>query len=313
MRVSVVSSAFNEELCIAELGRRLILVAEALPTFEFEFILVDNGSADRTWQEICLLGSSDCRFRGLRLSRNFGFDGGLTAGLDAASGDCCVLMASDLQDEPEKIPQMLNLWMSGSDQVVIRVSSRASSSPIRRFASAIFYYFANSATNGMLPRNVSDFRLVDRKVYEVVRQMPERTRFMRGLWAWVGFETSYIEAPRPERFAGGSKASFRVVAKLARHGIFSFSDTPLRAISALGLIGAVVSVISVVIFVVLRFALGTPFPGFLTLLVITLFVFSALSLMIGIVAEYVALLMNEVKQRPNFIVAEDRRFEIRDS
>jgi len=234
-------------------------------------------------------------------------DGALSAGICSAEGDCCVMMAADLQDEPELIPQMIEKWEAGFENVAVKVSSRRTSSLVRRLNSAAFYWIANRLTNGLIPRNNSDFRLVDRKVYEVVRDMTERNQFMRGMFAWVGFRTTEVEAERPERFAGESKASFRVVLRLARRGILSFSDTPLRLISTFGLFSSLVAVVAIPVFITLRILIGTPFQGFLTLVVILLGVFSALSLMIGIVAEYVALLLTETKRRPNYIVSDKRQ------
>jgi len=234
-------------------------------------------------------------------------DGALSAGLHFAKGDCCVMMAADLQDEPELMPQMIEKWEAGFESVAVKVTARRKSSLIRRLNSAAFYWIANRLTNGLIPRNISDFRLVDRKVYEVVRDMTERNQFMRGIFAWVGFRTAEIKADRPERFAGESKASFRVVLRLARRGILSFSDTPLRLISLFGIFSSLVAGTSIPIFIVLRILIGAPFQGFLTLVVILLVVFSALSLMIGIVAEYVALLLTETKRRPNFIVSDTRQ------
>lgn len=305
--ISVVIPVYNEEECLSELLSRLRSVANDVERHRFEFVLIENGSSDNSWELIRGACDTDSRFKGIKLSRNFGMDGALSAGLHFTNGDCCVMMAADLQDEPELIPQMIEKWEAGFESVAVKVTARRKSSLIRRLNSAAFYWIANRLTNGLIPRNISDFRLVDRKVYEVVRDMTERNQFMRGIFAWVGFKTTEIRAERPERFAGESKASFRVVLRLARRGILSFSDTPLRLISIFGIFSSLIAGISIPIFIALRIVIGAPFQGFLTLVVILLVVFSALSLMIGIVAEYVALLLTETKRRPNFIVSDTRQ------
>ena len=184
------------------------------------------------------------------------------------------------------------------------VEKRADSGILRRLNSKLFYFIADRLTAGLIPRDVSDYRLVDRKVYEAVRNMREQNRFIRGMFAWVGFRTYGISHPRPARFGGNSKANLGTVFRLAKHGILSFSDVPLRMITWFGIVCSGLAISTMVVFAVLKFTIGTPFAGFATIITIALFFFGLLSFMIGILAEYVSMIHSEVKNRPNFVVAE---------
>ncbi len=302
--ISIVVPAFNEEECIEELARRLTEVMDGLFNYEFEALIVENGSTDKTWSLLQNIAASDNRFKPIRLSRNFGMDGGVTAGLELATGDACVIMTADLQDPPELIAEFVEKWEAGYENIFMIVEKRSTSNILRRVNSKLFYFIADRLTGGLIPKDVSDFRLVDRKVYETVRTMHERNRFVRGLFAWVGFRSIGIKHQRPARFSGESKARLSTVLRLAKHGILSFSDIPLRFITWFGLICSGLALGTMVIFAILKFVIGTPFAGFATLVTIVLFFFGLLSFMIGILAEYVAMIHSEVKNRPNFIIAE---------
>lgn len=302
--ISIVTPAFNEEDCVEELSRRLSAMMNQLVAYDFEVFIVENGSTDKTWPMLVKVATRDQRFKPVRLSRNFGMDGGVTAGLELAKGDACVIMTADLQDPPELIPEFIKKWEEGYENIYMVVEKREASGLLRRINSRLFYLIANRLTGGLIPQGVSDFRLVDRKVYEAVRSMQERNRFVRGLFAWVGFKSFGIVHSRPPRFAGGSKAGLRTVLRLAKHGILSFSDIPLRFITWFGIVCSVLALATMAIFAILRFVVGTPFAGFATIITIVLFFFGLLSFMIGILAEYVAMIHSEVKNRPNFIIAE---------
>lgn len=302
--ISIVVPAFNEEDCIEELARRLTGVMNNLREYQFEVLIVENGSTDRTWSVLQTIAVTDKRFKPIRLSRNFGMDGGVTAGLELATGDACVIMTADLQDPPELISEFVKKWEDGYENIFMVVQKRSTSNILRRFNSKLFYFIADRLTGGLIPKDVSDFRLVDRKVYEAVRVMEERNRFVRGLFAWVGFKSIGIKHPRPPRFGGESKAGLSTVLRLAKHGILSFSDVPLRFITWFGLGCSGLALGTMVVFTILKFVIGTPFAGFATIVTIVLFFFGLLSFMIGILAEYVAMIHSEVKNRPNFIIAE---------
>lgn len=302
--VSVIVPAFNEEDCIEELARRLALVFDAEDKYEWKAVVVENGSTDRTWELLREIHQRDPRFTVLRLARNFRMDGGITAGLDYVDSDACVLMTADLQDPPELIPEFLRLWEEGYQNVYGVVTERQGTGPIRTFNSKAFYWLAGKLTDGRIPKNASDFRLLDRRAYEAVRSMQERNRFVRGLVAWVGFASVGVPMERPPRFAGESKAySFKVI-ELAFKGIFAHSYVPLRVITILGAAISFLSLVALVVFAVSWFVIGVPFGGFGTIVSLVLLLFGVLSFMIGIVSEYVGLIYEEVKGRPNYVVAQ---------
>jgi dolichol-phosphate mannosyltransferase len=211
-------------------------------------------------------------------------------------------MTADLQDPPEKIPSLIRKWEEGYENVYGIITERQGTGPIRTFNSKAFYWLAGKLTDNRIPKNASDFRLLDRKVYQAVSDMDERNRFVRGLVAWVGFSSIGVEIARPPRFAGESKAySFQVI-DLAFKGIFAHSYKPLRVIT---ITGFSVSLFSVFTFfaLALRWVLvGVPFGGFGTIVTIILFSFGLLTFMLGIIAEYLGLIYEEVKKRPNYVV-----------
>jgi len=300
--ISIVIPAYNESDCVDELARRLQGVMEAEPTYDFEVIVVENGSTDDTWDKLNKIHESDDRFKILQLARNFRMDGGLTAGLAHATGDAAVVMTADLQDPPELIGDFLRKWEEGYENIYMIVSKRGGTGPMRTFNSKAFYWLAGKLTDGAIPRNASDFRLVDRAVYETINQMQERNRFVRGLFAWAGYRSIGIEHQRPPRFGGESKAHSMKVVDLAFKGIFAHSYVPLRLITVTGIAVSLISIIVLVVFSVRFVTSGVPFAGYGTLFGFVLLLFGILFMMIGVVSEYVGLIYEEVKQRPNFIV-----------
>jgi polyisoprenyl-phosphate glycosyltransferase len=300
--ISVVIPAYNESECVDELARRLQGVMAAEPGYDFEVIVVENGSVDDTWQKLTAIHDADPRFKILQLARNFRMDGGLTAGLSFATGDAAVLMTADLQDPPEMISEFLRRWEEGYENIYMVVSERRGTGPIRTFNSKAFYWLAAKLTDGAIPRNASDFRLVDRGVYETINQMQERNRFVRGLFAWAGYRSLGIPAERPPRFGGSSKAYSLKVLDLAFKGIFAHSYVPLRLITVTGLAVSALSVLLLVVYSIRFLTQGVPFDGFGTLIGFMLLLFGILFMMIGVLSEYVGLIYEEVKQRPNFIV-----------
>lgn len=302
--VDIVIPAYNEEECIDELCRRLALVFDGNPAYSWRAIIVENGSSDLTWLKARRVAELDSRFAVVRLSRNFHMDGGLTAGLELATADALVFMTADLQDPPEVIPLFVAKWEEGFQNVYGEVVKREGTGPIRRFNSWAFYKLATAMTSGRLPRNASDFRLMDRRLYEVVRQMSEANRFMRGLVAWAGFESASIPVPRPPRFAGESKAYSLPVIGLAFRALFAHSYLPLRVITFVGFIVAFLASITFVALAIAWVTTGVPFAGFGTVVSLILFLFGTTALMLGIIAEYISLIYEEVKHRPNFVIAE---------
>ena len=307
--ISIVIPAYNESDCIPELTSRLAKVMDQNSQYSWEVIIIENGSLDDSWQQLVKVSKSDDRFKLVRLSRNFRMDGGLTAGLDFVTTDACILMTADLQDPPEFIPRLLEKWEEGYENVYGVILKRKGTKLVRRFNSKLFYKVAGSLTNGGIPENASDFRLVDRKVYEVVRIMTERNRFVRGLFAWVGFKSIGIPMVREPRFAGESNAhSFKVI-ELAFKGIFAHSYKPLRFISIFGVLLFGISFLSLIGLTFTWFTVGVPFAGFGSIIALILCGFGFQALLLGIVSEYLAMIYEEAKSRPNFIVSETIGFK----
>jgi len=302
--ISVVISAYNEELGVHELARQLKAAFERTPAYEFEVILVENGSTDRTLEKMLEVHREDPRFKILRLSRNFKMDGGVTAGLSYARGDAAVIMTANLQDTPDTIPRFIEKWEQGYENVFGIVKSRPGKGFMRRINSRIFYYLLGKLTGNLIPRNVSDFRLIDKKVYRTINSMDERNRFLRGMFAWVGFKSIGVEFERGKRYAGQSHAHFFGILGMAIRAIFSFSYIPIRFIAGLGFLFAAVSMVYLLYSMVTFFVKGVPFPGFGTLVSLFLFMFGLVFLMMGVIGQYVAQIYEEVKSRPNFIVTD---------
>ncbi len=302
--ISVIVPAYNESACVDELARRLGDVFDELSAYRWEAIIVENGSIDDTYERLVAIRERDPRFKIVQLARNFRMDGGITAGLQFASGDAAVIMTADLQDPPELIAQFVAKWEEGYENIYGIVTERQGTGPIRTFNSKAFYWLAGKLTSDAIPRNASDFRLVDRRVYETVRGMEERNRFIRGLFAWSGFRSVGIEHKREPRFGGVSNAHSLKVIDLALKGIFAHSYVPLKLIS---LFGAALSLLSFIVLLALTirfFFFGVPFAGFGTIVGLILLLFGFLFTMLGIVSEYIGLIYEEVKQRPNYVVRE---------
>ena len=302
-KIALVIPAYNESECVDELAKRLAAVFDSEPAYDFEAIIVENGSADDTMDKLLVINKVDPRFKILQLSRNFGgMDGGLTAGLNVIDADAVVLMAADLQDPPEFIPEMIRKWEQGYENVYGMVTERRGTGPIRRVNSWVFYWLAGRLTDHRITKNASDFRLVDRKVYEAVRSMEERNRFVRGLFSWVGFKSIGLPMIRAPRFAGESKAYSFGVINLAFKGIFAHSYMPLRLITVTGFFLSFIASISVFLLAARFLFSGVPFPGFGSLICVMLIGFGVITMFLGVIGEYLGLIYEEVKQRPNFVI-----------
>ena len=302
--ISIIIPAYNEEECVDELAARLKTLFVTESQYDFEAIIVENGSIDSTWEKLQKIAAADSRFKILKLSRNFRMDGGLTAGLDYIKGDACVLMTADLQDPPELISEFLRKWESGWENIYGEVTKRGGTGPIRTFNSKMFYFVADKLTDGRIPKNASDFRLVDKKVYLAIKSMTERNRFVRGLFAWAGFKSIGVPMERPPRFGGVSNAHSLKVIDLAFKGIFAHSYKPLRLITVFGIVLSAISFLTIIPLAIIWITSGVPFAGFGTIVSLFLFVLGILSLMIGILSEYIGLIYEEVKARPNYVVSE---------
>jgi len=301
-KIDLVIPAYNEEACVNELAIRLKKVFSSETDYDFSVILVENGSLDSTWEKCKIIAENDSRFKVLKLARNFRMDGGLTAGLNYATGDACIFMTADLQDPPEVISDFLRMWEEGFQNIYGLITSRKTSKFIRRINSRLFYFIANKFAKDYIISGVSDFRLMDKKAYEALRSMPENNRFMRAMSAWVGFKSYGIKIDRPARFGGKSNADTFKVIDLAIKGILAFSNIPLRLGTIFGTMIFISSWIALPFFTFFWIIKGVPFAGFGTIISIFLVLFSTLTVIVSLIGEYIGLIYEEVKMRPKFIV-----------
>ena len=305
--LEIITSAYNEEDCLPELFRRLISVASKETDYEFNFIVIDNGSSDRTWGLIQEIQKHDPRFKGMKMSRNFALDAAFTCGLDHATADAVVIMTSDLQDPPEAIHQLLREYEQGFDQVLARITNRGTVPLLRRKLSSAFYRIANFMTGGMLPESVSYFRLLSKRCYQSISMLRENHRFLRGLGSWVGYRTATIEIERPPRFAGESKWLGVSLIRVILHGfqsIFAYSTLPLAWISIFGVLTSILSALALLGLIVVWLAFGVPFAGFGSIVAAILLGFSITILVLGVISQYIGLIYEEVKRRPLYLVEE---------
>ncbi len=305
--LDIITSAYNEEDCLPELFKRFDVVSRIESNYQFRFIVIDNGSQDNTWSLIREKSRSDSRYKGIKMSRNFALDAAFTCGLDKADSDLAVIMTSDLQDPPEAIPLLLRQYENGYDQVLVKITSRGTVPFIRRKLSTSFYKIANFMTGGLLPESVSDFRLVSRSCYEAIRTLRESHRFIRGLGSWVGFKTTQIEIERPPRFAGEStwlRTSLIRVVVQGFQSIFAYSTLPLAWVSIFGVLASMVSVIALLGLTALWILSGVPFAGFGSIVATIVLCFSITILVLGVIAQYIGLIYEEVKQRPLYLIEE---------
>lgn len=310
--ISVVVPFYNEEGNVQKLYLELIKVFDSeRDKYNFEIIAVEHGSKDSTFEKLVSLHKKDKRVKILRLSKNFGnADAGICAGLAFASGEAAVIIMADLQEPPSLIPRFLRKWEIGYETVYGIVKKRPSDvSPTRRILSVLFYKILNLVTGNIFPENVSDFRLIDKKVYSVINQMRENNKYLRGLISWTGFKQTGIEFERAPRFVGKSKADFLTVLKVALNGIFSFSYVPLRIATILGLVVSFVSFLLIIVQIILVTIYGRIAPGQSTIVAAIGFFFGILFLMLGIIGEYLSRIYDEVKDRPSFIVKDKFGFD----
>ena len=301
--ISIAIPAYNEEANLHELVDRLSAVFESLPEYEFEVVICENGSTDGSERFLRQVASQDSRFTIVQLIRNFHMEGGMIAALAHVSGDACIIMSADLQDPPELIPELIRRWEAGADNVYTVISRRHGEGIFRRLAANVFYFLLARVSDHEVPRNASDFRLVSRRAYEAFNSLPERVKVVRSTWAWLGFPSASVSYEREPRRAGKSSFKPFVTAPFAFRALLAGSFRILRAFSLLGFLlfaASISAAIGVVAYVLVR---GVPFPGFGTITVLVLLLFSLLFLFLGVIAEYLSVVYEEVRQRPSFIVA----------
>jgi glycosyltransferase involved in cell wall biosynthesis len=309
MLLSIIVPCFNEEAVLAETHRRLTSVLDDLKPITYEVIYVDDGSRDRTAEMLREFQSSDARVRVLLLSRNFGHQMAVTAGLADAGGDAVVVIDADLQDPPEIIPEMIARWSDGYDVVYGLRTDRSGETTFKLWTAKIFYYLLNYVSRVHIPPDVGDFRLMDRRIVAALLAMPERDRFLRGMISWIGYKQVAVLYEREPRFAGSSKYPLFKMLRFAVDGVLSFSFAPLRVATWMGFIAMLMAFAGIVYAVLLRLYTTDWVRGWASIFVAVLFMGGVQLVTIGIIGEYIGRIYEEVKQRPLYFVQERLGFK----
>lgn len=311
--VSIIIPVYNEEGNLSVLYQRLKNVLGPLTIEDYEIILIDDGSSDRTWSTIQSLSEKDMKIKGIKLSRNFGHQNALIAGLDFARGDALISMDGDLQHPPELIPQFIAKWQEGFDIVCAQRERTEKISWIKNLFSKFFLFVFNKISLVQLKEGVADFRLISREVAEVLKTMKERCRFLRGLVSWVGFRSAYIVYTAPKRFSGEAKYSMRKSLLLALTGVLSFSPKPLYWAGFLGLVITFLSFIYIFYAIYLKFFTHFSLSGWASILISVLFLGGVQLITIGILGSYLAMVFEEVKGRPLYVVQKMTNENLKDA
>jgi polyisoprenyl-phosphate glycosyltransferase len=298
--ISVVVPAYNEASGLDIFHLRLLHALAGLESWEV--VYVNDGSTDDTLAVMEAAHRVDDRVAVLSLSRNFGKETAITAGLDHASGDAVVVIDADLQDPPELIPELVANWREGFDMVYAKRRSRAGETWLKRSTARIFYRLMQRMGDLKLPEDTGDFRLMSRRVVDAVRQLREQHRFMKGLFAWVGYPSTYVLYDREARSSGISKWSYWKLWNLALEGITSFTVMPLKLATYLGLMVALMSAVYAAQVVVKTLIIGNPVAGYPSLMTVVLFLGGVQLMFLGVIGEYLGRVFNETKQRPLYLV-----------
>ncbi|MBL8770515.1 MAG: glycosyltransferase family 2 protein [Phenylobacterium sp.] len=276
---------------------------------QLEIVCVDDGSRDDTWARLQARAARDPRLRLIGLSRNFGKEAALTAGLEMCRGDMVAPLDADLQDPPELIAEFISLWEQGYDVVYGVRADRSSDTRAKRWSAGAFYQLFNVVADQAIPASTGDFRLMDRAVVEALKRLPERNRFMKGLFAWVGFRQVGVPYTRPLRAAGSSSWPYRRLFRFALDGMTSFSTAPLRVWTLVGVGSAVVALLAALAIVIRVLVVGRDVPGYASLMVVILFAFALQMIALGVLGEYIGRMYQEVKGRPIYLVRDRVGFD----
>lgn len=299
--LSVVIPAYNEEQSIS-------LVEEAIRRelseagIRYEIVFVDDGSRDRTWEQICTTGKTKPNVRGVHFSRNFGKEAAILAGLEQAIGDCCVVIDSDLQHPPETIVEMYQLWQEGFEVIEAQKTARGKETAVHGLAAKCFYALISKAA-GFDMANASDFKLLDRKAVDALLRIHEHNSFFRALSCWIGYRTATVQFEVRDRVAGESKWSTRSLVKYALNNIASFSAAPMQLVTILGVLLLIVSVVLSAVALVQKLS-GVALGGFTTLILLLSFSSSIIMISLGIIGYYIAKIYEEVKGRPRYLISD---------
>jgi dolichol-phosphate mannosyltransferase len=303
--LSVVAPMYNEEATAEAFHRRVCAALEGLP---FELVIVDDGSSDGTGRILERLADQDPRVRVVYLSRNFGHQTAITAGLDHAKGDAVVMIDADLQDPPEAIPRLLDQWRNGADVVYAVRERRAGETRFKLATARSFYRLISRLSNIDLQQDAGDFRLMDRRALDALLSMRERSRYLRGMTVWVGFTHAAVPYEREARAGGETKYTLARMLRFSLDAISSFSHLPLQAATVLGFVFSIVAFLAIPVVVALKLA-GAYLPGFTTITVVVLLLGGIQLIAVGIIGEYVGRIYDEVKRRPLYVVRGRRNVE----
>ncbi|MFL5955245.1 MAG: glycosyltransferase family 2 protein [Gaiellaceae bacterium] len=306
--LSVVVPVHDEQETLEELVRRLVDVLDDLQGVNGEVILVDDGSRDMSYPLMTQIARREPRVKVVQLSRNFGHQIAITAGVELARGDAVIVMDSDLQHPPELIPEFVRRWEEGFD-IVYGVMQQRSEDWFKRVTARAFYALLRKLTKVEMPAAAGDFRLIDRVAVDAFVSMRERDRYVRGMFAWLGFQQTGIDYVPPARYAGTSKYTVRRMARLAFDGIFSFSIYPLRVVLALGLVVSLISFVFGVVSGISKYVGIYTVPGWTTIVVVVTFIGGIQLVVLGGIGEYIGRIYEEVKRRPLYVIRRTHGFE----
>ena len=309
--VSVVIPMYYEEEVAKECYEKVSNVLKNLEEkYDYEIIFVNDGSKDKTLEILENIAKDDKKAKIISFSRNFGHQAAVTAGLKEVSGDAIVIIDADLQDPPELIPQMLELWEQGNEVIYGKRKTRKGESAFKLLTAKMFYKTLNALSDVEIPKDTGDFRLVDRKVVDVINSLPEHNKFLRGLFSWVGFKQEAYEYERQERYAGKTKYPLKKMLKLASDGIISFSTKPLKLVGALGIVSIVISIVLLIYALISYiFKLNQLSAGWTSIIVAVTFFAGVQLLSLWIISEYIGRIYDESKGRPQYIVDKKINFD----
>ena len=303
-KISLLIPAYNEQEVLEHLYHRIGKLANDNKSYEFEFMFINDGSRDKTLEIIKSYAKSDYRVAYVNLSRNFGKEIAMIAGLDYVTGDATVIIDADLQDPPELIPKMIKFWEQGYDDVYAKRNSREGETWFKKVSSQWFYKILQTTTHIPIQIDTGDFRLLDKRCVKALRQLRESQRYTKGMFSWIGFNKKEITYDRDPRAAGETKWNYKKLINFAIDGITSFTTAPLRLSSILGFIVSVVAFVFIIILIVKTTLFGDPVAGYPSLMAAILFLGGLQLLSLGVIGEYIGRIFNETKQRPLYFVEE---------
>jgi len=302
--ISILIPAYNEQDNIKPLRKRLDKLSQDMSEFKFEFFLVNDGSNDQTMPLIRNWADQDKKVKFINLSRNFGKELALTAGLDHVSGDAVLIIDADLQDPPELLKEMVKYWKEGFDDVYATRLTRANESWLKKITSKIFYHVLQSTSKIPIQKNAGDFRLLDKKCILAFRQYRENQRYNKGIFSLMGYRKKEIAFDRPSRNAGKSKFNYFQLTNLAIDGIVSFTTSPLRIATIMGLVIALLTFVYIIVIIIQKLIFNNAVSGYPSLMSVILFLGGVQLISLGIIGEYVGRIFNETKNRPLYLILE---------